>query len=329
MNAVNLDEVRGMIESRIRRLESSELTLDDFTSAPASGSRYVSELIAQAKVRGTYDQIQHRSEEEMKAVALKREGRLLEANQVYITLFKNEERFDKPYIWSWCKVLILAKNFKDLHLLLKYLHHFNARFNILSQPHNPDMSAYGAFGTDPELDFSFDGASYLRMLCDDPLDSKERTERRLREYGGSQYWQTHYRLSLRDYSEFCTYFGTPETLADLSSRKQASRRKLTQSSTSTTVSSSSTNSSGCYVATYVYGSYDCPEVWALRRFRDNYLSDSPLGRLFIRGYYYLSPKMVAHLGGNETFRRISKAFTDWLVSKVRAAGYEDGPYYGK
>lgn len=25
---------------------------------------------------------------------------------------------------------------------------------------------------------------------------------------------------------------------------------------------------GCYVATCVYGSYDCPEVWTLRRFRD-------------------------------------------------------------
>ena len=24
----------------------------------------------------------------------------------------------------------------------------------------------------------------------------------------------------------------------------------------------------CYVATAVYGSYDCPEVWTLRRFRD-------------------------------------------------------------
>lgn len=27
------------------------------------------------------------------------------------------------------------------------------------------------------------------------------------------------------------------------------------------------NSGGCYVATAVYGSYDCPQVWTLRRFR--------------------------------------------------------------
>lgn len=29
---------------------------------------------------------------------------------------------------------------------------------------------------------------------------------------------------------------------------------------------------GCYVATAVYGSYDCPQVWTLRRFRDNTLA---------------------------------------------------------
>ena len=34
------------------------------------------------------------------------------------------------------------------------------------------------------------------------------------------------------------------------------------------------------------GSYDCPEVWTLRRFRDNKLSQSFLGNLFIRFYYF-------------------------------------------
>ena len=28
---------------------------------------------------------------------------------------------------------------------------------------------------------------------------------------------------------------------------------------------------GCYVATCVYGSYDCPQVWTLRRYRDDVL----------------------------------------------------------
>ena len=34
------------------------------------------------------------------------------------------------------------------------------------------------------------------------------------------------------------------------------------------------NSGGCYVATCVYGSYDCPQVWTLRRFRDNTLAET-------------------------------------------------------
>ncbi|NLL62781.1 MAG: hypothetical protein GX241_00840 [Ruminococcaceae bacterium] len=43
----------------------------------------------------------------------------------------------------------------------------------------------------------------------------------------------------------------------------------------------------CYVATCVYGSYDCPQVWTLRRFRDDVL-----GRAFIRFYYVISPIIV-------------------------------------
>jgi len=30
----------------------------------------------------------------------------------------------------------------------------------------------------------------------------------------------------------------------------------------------SNSSAGCYIATAVYGSYNCPEVWTLRRYRD-------------------------------------------------------------
>ncbi len=41
---------------------------------------------------------------------------------------------------------------------------------------------------------------------------------------------------------------------------------------------------GCYVATAVYGSYDCPEVWTLRRYRDNTLAETWYGRVFIKLY---------------------------------------------
>lgn len=37
---------------------------------------------------------------------------------------------------------------------------------------------------------------------------------------------------------------------------------------------------GCYIATFVYGSYDCSQVWTLRRFRDNTLDETWYGRFF-------------------------------------------------
>jgi|GEM_PF-1748383 len=53
--------------------------------------------------------------------------------------------------------------------------------------------------------------------------------------------------------------------------------------------------SACYIATAVYGSYDAPEVLCLRRFRDEVLSTSYLGRLFIALYYRFSPAIAERL----------------------------------
>ena len=65
---------------------------------------------------------------------------------------------------------------------------------------------------------------------------------------------------------------------------------------------------GCYVATCVYGSYDCPQVWTLRRFRDNMLAESRPGRAFIRVYYAVSPTLVKWFGGDALVpRALSRA----------------------
>lgn len=57
-----------------------------------------------------------------------------------------------------------------------------------------------------------------------------------------------------------------------------------------------TKSGGCYVATAVYGSYDCPEVWTLRRFRDSTLASTWYGLLFTKTYYAVSPTLVRWFG---------------------------------
>jgi len=92
--------------------------------------------------------------------------------------------------------------------------------------------------------------------------------------------------------------------------------------------SSSGGSSGCYVATCVYGSYDCPEVWTLRRFRDNILSDSWFGRRFINIYYTISPKVVNLFGNKKWFNGLWKPILDKFVRKLQNKGIDGSPYSG-
>lgn len=83
---------------------------------------------------------------------------------------------------------------------------------------------------------------------------------------------------------------------------------------------------GCYVATAIYGSYDCPQVWTLRRFRDNFLAEHLLGRLFIRIYYWVSPKAVRRFGERAWFNHLWRKPLDVLVQMLQSYGYTDAPY---
>ena len=86
------------------------------------------------------------------------------------------------------------------------------------------------------------------------------------------------------------------------------------------------DSQGCYVATCVYGSYDCPQVWTLRRFRDYSLAKTWLGRAFIRVYYATSPTIVRWFGHTGWFQKTWYSVLNKFVSKLNAQGYEDTPY---
>lgn len=85
----------------------------------------------------------------------------------------------------------------------------------------------------------------------------------------------------------------------------------------------------CYVATCVYGSYDCPEVWTLRRYRDNTLGSTWYGRAFIRTYYAISPTLVKWFGDTKWFKKMWKGKLDRMVSKLQKEGVESTPYEDK
>lgn len=83
---------------------------------------------------------------------------------------------------------------------------------------------------------------------------------------------------------------------------------------------------GCYVATAVYGSYDCPQVWTLRRYRDKQLAKTWYGRLFIHTYYAISPTVVKWFGNTKWFKSIWRRKLDKMVKELQNSGVEDTPY---
>ena len=87
--------------------------------------------------------------------------------------------------------------------------------------------------------------------------------------------------------------------------------------------------SGCYIATAVCGSYDCPEVWTLRRFRDNTLDRTWYGRAFICAYYAVSPTLVRWFGKDSWFQALFRPMLDRLVDRLRQSGVEDTAYQDK
>ncbi|MBR2377218.1 MAG: hypothetical protein IKA85_05515 [Clostridia bacterium] len=89
------------------------------------------------------------------------------------------------------------------------------------------------------------------------------------------------------------------------------------------------SSGGCYVATCVYGSYDCPEVWTLRRYRDDTLGATWYGRTFIKLYYAISPTLVKWFGKTKWFKKMWKGKLDRMVAKLKYNGVEDTPYKDK
>lgn len=117
-------------------------------------------------------------------------------------------------------------------------------------------------------------------------------------------------------------------------RKMAAQRKKQWNATTRSLKSTGRalrggkrrKKSGCYVATCVYGSYDCPEVWVLRRYRDYVLEESILGRAFISVYYFISPYAVKLFGRNNTVRNHWKKILDNMVKSLKEKGYEDIPY---
>lgn len=74
---------------------------------------------------------------------------------------------------------------------------------------------------------------------------------------------------------------------------------------------------GCYIATAIYGSYECPQLLILRYYRDNTLSKSFLGKVFISSYYAVSPHLVKWFGKTKWFIYFGRRILDLFIAKLQ------------
>jgi hypothetical protein len=74
---------------------------------------------------------------------------------------------------------------------------------------------------------------------------------------------------------------------------------------------------GCFVATAVYGGADCPEVAALRRFRDERLLPHAAGRLAVRIYYRVGPTLARWVAVRPRLAGLCRRVLDRLARRQR------------
>lgn len=76
------------------------------------------------------------------------------------------------------------------------------------------------------------------------------------------------------------------------------------------------DSTGCFIATAVYGDSFCNQVVELRRFRDKVLLNMVTGRLFVKYYYKVSPFIAAWLITKPTLSKQIRFLLDILVKHI-------------
>jgi hypothetical protein len=79
----------------------------------------------------------------------------------------------------------------------------------------------------------------------------------------------------------------------------------------------SSGSSGCYIATMAYGSYEHPQVMILRQFRDDVLYKFILGRWFIKFYYHYSPKLVKLLKNKQFVNKSIRSMLNQFIKVIK------------
>jgi len=100
-------------------------------------------------------------------------------------------------------------------------------------------------------------------------------------------------------------------ISGINTQLESVRRQIRTAS-----SASSSSGGGCYIATMAYGDYDHPQVMELRKFRDDFLSKTIIGRSFIKFYYKHSPSLVEKLKNKQTTNLLIRKGLDLFIKAI-------------
>jgi len=78
-------------------------------------------------------------------------------------------------------------------------------------------------------------------------------------------------------------------------------------------------SSGCFIATAVYGTPYANDVILLNEFRDNWLLNFRLGKIFVHFYYWISPPIANQITKSNSIRAFIKFIL--IIPLIRIAQY--------
>lgn len=92
----------------------------------------------------------------------------------------------------------------------------------------------------------------------------------------------------------------------------------------TVLKKGSSETSGCFIATAVYGSEYADDVLILKSFRDNFLYNRKAGELFIKLYYYLSPPLADFIRKRKNLRYILRVYFIHPLSNYLGNKFELG-----
>ena len=199
--SVNLGPMRAILESRIRKLLTFSYPLNYYPMCKAE--KYHSLVTESQKERE-----RHAGRLVQRAIAAKREGDLEEANRLYLEVVVDEDVLVVDYVWGWFKVLLLAKNFEEAQLVLRYYHALAVSKNFMLR-YESELDFEETVIQECFLTMNFDAYDvFLNATSTWPL-GKRGVEEKIALFGGSEYWES-YSLKREEFDNFVRYFGYPE-----------------------------------------------------------------------------------------------------------------------